>query len=134
MFVCDICGKETRTPASLGAHKRYKHGSGEACPPLAPAVGEVNPPLQHEKVLETITFRSPKSSELRIIIKPSRNFKLETPNGVILDTVAGKMAEFRMGLFSTNDPEIIHFLEYKYNDPKFPVYSNRTLKRLANAS
>jgi hypothetical protein len=60
---------------------------------------------------------------LRIVIRPQYWVKTETPAGIQQVLSEGKVAEFREGIFVTEDPEIIDFLENKYKDGRYPVLS-----------
>jgi len=120
-LTCDACGKVYKGLGALNAHKFYKHkglGGATTCPP-------VSPPGEGVKVAPSskVVFRSPKSSDLRIVIKPSYWVRTETPAGIVQVLSEGKAAEFHNGVFTTEDPEMIDFLENKYKDGRFPVFS-----------
>ncbi len=70
------------------------------------------------------------SSGLRIVVVPTREVRMDTPAGIIHERVQGKTVEFLNGLYTTDDPEIIDFLEHKYKDERFPVFSDMKLRGL----
>ena len=120
-LTCEICEKVYKGLGALNAHKFYKHkglGVATTCPPVAtPGEGVQVAPSSR------VSFRSPKSSDLRIVIKPSYWVRTETPAGIVQVLSEGKAAQFHMGVFTTEDLEIIDFLENKYKDDRFPVLS-----------
>jgi len=129
-LTCEACGKKCKGLAGLMAHKRLNHkdmGAATTCPPVAaPGEGTQIVPSQ-------VTFRSPKSTDLRIVIKPSYWVKTETPAGIVQVLSEGKAANFHMGVFTTDDPEIIDFLENKYKDSRFPIFSLARLQAMGKS-
>jgi hypothetical protein len=121
-LTCGACGGVYKGLGALNAHKFYKHkvsGAATTCPPVA-APGEGALP---EAPSLKVSFRSPKAGDLRIVIRPQYWIKTETPAGTQQVLSEGKVAEFREGIFITEDPEIIDFLENKYKDGRYPVLS-----------
>jgi hypothetical protein len=128
-LTCDACGKVYKGLGALNAHKFYKHkvlGAATTCPPVAAPEEGVLPQAPSSKVV----FRSPMASDLRIVIKPSYWVKTETPAGIVQVLSEGKAAEFRNGVFMTEDPEIIDFLENKYENGRYPVFSLSKIQRI----
>jgi len=126
-LTCEACGKKCKGLAGLMAHKRLNHkdmGAATTCPPVAaPGEGTQIVPSQ-------VTFRSPRASDLRIVLKPSYWVKTETPAGIVQQLSEGKVAQFRMGVFATDDPEIIDFLENRYKDDRYPIFSLAKIREM----
>lgn len=132
MLTCDVCGKELKNMAGLKMHMRLKHGEEMAPVSSRPPLSEQGEPSE-KGAPSKIMFHSPMSSELRIVVKRTDQVRVVTPAGIIHERVPGKTVEFRQGLYYTDDPEIIDFLENKYKDERFPVYSDRKLQGIVNA-
>jgi hypothetical protein len=127
---CDICGR-TYDTRGLAIHKK-KHLSGKidaqgTCPPPEHPRGEMAKatPLPSK----TVTYRSPRVRSLRVIIKPSFWTQVNTPQGSHVIKVEGKVAEFKDGRFTTDDPEIIEVLN-KYSNRRFPVISEDAIREM----
>lgn len=141
MFSCEVCGKEVKTKLALAGHKRT-HNKNENKEGIEIAASSPRPPLTQpgpgEETLSVnpdgspafVTFRSPMSSGLRIVIKPSMWTTLETPAGTVKQVVPGKTVEFLNGIFKTNDPDVIDFLENRYKSDRYPIFSDSNLRKM----
>ena len=125
---CD-CGKTFKNKAGLGAHRRFAHGLTGASgirPPLGvPGEGK---PEKEEAPSSKVSFTSPKSAALRIVVKPSYWTQVQTPGGTKAMVIQGKTAEFLDGRYITDDLEIIDYLENKYKDDRYPILSDRKMR------
>jgi len=131
-LTCEICEKVYKGLGALNAHKFYKHkglGGATTCPPVSPPGEGVLPETPSLKV----AFRSPKSADLRIVIKPSYWVKTETPAGIVQVLSKGLVADFHNGVFTTEDQEIIDFLENKYKDGRFPIFSLARIRAMGRS-
>jgi hypothetical protein len=129
-LTCDVegCGKVCKGPAALGAHKRYAHKVRKS-PPLTDRAA----PAEEVGATSSVTFRSPRNPELRVVITRTDRMLIPTPAGTIQELRQGKTAEFREGLFTTDDPEIINYLENRYHDARYPILSQRVISRMGHA-
>jgi hypothetical protein len=89
-----------------------KHKGGPSSPPA---------PTLREK------FLSPRSPQLKIVIRPIEWIQIATPAGTRGQQAPGKSVEFINGSLITDDPEVIDFLKNKYRDNRFPVFCSSTL-------
>jgi len=133
-FLCPECGRECKNAASRGSHRRFAHKViGTARIPRVGDLGSSPPPeaSRGEGVRpSSVTFRSPMSAALRIVVAPSYWTEVVTPAGNKRVVVPGKTAEFQNGLFKTADPEIIDYLENKYKDDRYPIFSDSKLREM----
>jgi hypothetical protein len=131
MLRCEKCGKEIKR--NMIMHLKFCKGIAEAetNPPSVRQVGgsEMAPPSKF------ITYRSPRIKGLRIIVRPSFNRTIETPTGNYVTRVEGKVAEFKNGLFTTDDPEVIEFLDKFSRNKKnarYPIISSEQMREMGN--
>lgn len=132
MIKCDKCEREFKDGRGMRLHKCV---GAEQRPPAAPApVGEAKEasPIVESK-RRMVVFRSPRVRDLRIVITPSFNKIIEGPAGSYITRVAGKTAEFRDGIFRTDDPEIIEYLS-KYSEKRengrYPIISTIDMENM----
>lgn len=131
MFRCEACGKEFKSNAGLGGHKRFckEFATGETRPPSPVQEEGATMPPSPNKVME---YRSPKIRDLRIIVRPSFYNTINTPTGSRTMLVPGKTVEFKDGSYKTDDPEIIEFLSH-YSNSKFPIISMETIREMGKS-
>jgi hypothetical protein len=135
MVTCSHCGGEFKNEHGLKIH-------------VARICQRVSSPPHPEVVVEEVAassiptkvrFVSPKSPSLRIVVKPRERTQVLNPGTGGVPSVQsyltpGKVAEFQDGQFSTDDVEIIDYLEETYaknpSNSMFPIYSQRIMKNL----
>lgn len=135
MFTCSHCGGEFKNEHGLKVHVgRYCKGVSRPPHPVAVAEGASAP-----SVSRTVRFVSPKSANLRVVIKPTAWERVLSPGAAgqqVIQTVQieGKAAQFVDGLFTTEDPVIIEYLENVYSkkpeNAMFPIYSQKIMADL----
>ncbi len=113
---CEQCGGEFK---NLGAHLR-SHTAGKTA-------GELLSSAPAGPTSKRLRFLSVRSPSMRLVVKPTTWEFVSTPTGSRSVQVTGKAVEFVNGVFETDDPELIEFLEHKYNDSRFPVISANQL-------
>ena len=123
MIKCTKCEREFKDNRGLAAHVRFKH-SEESRPPLPDTVASEGV----KEVDPLVVFTSPRSMGLRIIVSKSYWTEVKTPGGSHREVIPGKTAEFVEGVLRTTDPEIIDFLENRYESKRYPVVSPRMYK------
>lgn len=118
--VCPHCGG---VYARLNAHIKRQH-TGVA---LAGVAGEqVNSSSAPAPLTK---FFSPRSAELRVVVKPRHRGFMVTPQGQVDIVHEGKSAQFVNGEFETTDPDIINHLTKVYRDPRYPVVNMSAVER-----
>lgn len=124
---CKECGDLV---VNMERHYSVKHpdivAKIEAGELLSSAPASVAPPTK-------VRFLSPKSPGLTVVVSPEHWGTVKTPVGDKMMLAKGKSATFVNGVFETNDPEIIEYLEEVYKDPRFPVLSSRISNELVAA-
>lgn len=111
METCEVCGKQFK---NLGVHMR-KHTSGNSSSAPTASENEMHP------TRKSITFVSPASRELRVVIKPVRQGFITTQGGTSAVMLDGLTVQFRDGSLTTDDPAVIDYLKNVYSDKKFPI-------------
>jgi hypothetical protein len=118
---CEICGGEFK---NLGAHRR-SHADGKTAGELLSSAPSGPTPAPPEKV----RFVSSRSPSMKVVIKPTQWEFAATPTGSRPVQVPGKSVQFKNGVLETNDPEVIDYLESRYNDSRFPIISGRQVAK-----
>ena len=122
MVPCGLCEKEFRGAGAVNLHRFKKHQMGGSGNPVAPVASKVE---QTGKC----RFFSAKAPQQLIIIRPPVWKEVSTPSGTMVLQVPGKDVQFSNGELVTDDPEVINHLENVYNDKRFPIISERLLRR-----
>lgn len=116
---CSVCGKSFKNvgahikrshPAAYGA-KLKSEGNSSSAPSAAPAQPEVG--LQR--------FVSSRAPYLTVVVEPERQGFINTAAGSMHTTLPGIKIQFTNGIFETDDPKLIDYLENKYKDRRYPV-------------
>lgn len=140
MAHCDICRKEFKSNAGLGAHNYQKHGVKRSLdtvevPVMPEAVSQVAPAISPTKASSAgkgrVRFTSPRSPELGVVVVPIEWMVMQVPGGTKAMQTKGKRVDFKNGVYETDDPEIINYLENVYKDDRWPIFSQSKLSRLA---
>lgn len=80
---------------------------------------------------EEVKFVSPRRLSMTVVVVPDQWREIQTPVGAKMVQATGKTIQFLNGIYKTSDPEVIEYLESKYNDSRFPILSDRQMKSMA---
>ncbi len=129
---CDFKPKNKR---SLAIHAGLRHAGAKLQLPDAVAAAEFVPSKIVAKKsrfdAEEVIFYSARRPSMTVIVVPEQWREVTTPAGAKMVQSKGKLAQFEAGQFRTTDVEIIDYLENTYNDPRFPILSNRQIRAMA---
>jgi hypothetical protein len=142
---CPKCDKEFKNQGGVNLHARKAHPISDVSGPASKAVTEgsavttgASAPVQAE-----VTFYCPRPLYQTVVVIPEQWYTIEGPAGNKQETVDGVYATFDNGRFTTDDPEIIDYLENPnhtckyhtgskrkggYNDARFPIHSERKIR------
>lgn len=131
MIKCELCNREFKDNRGIRLHKCV---GADTRPPTASAPeGEAKVSPSVKKDGRYVIYRSPRVRDLRIVVTPSFNKIIDGPAGSYITRVQGKTAEFRDGVFRTNDPEIIEYLNQysqKKENGRYPIISMDEIEKM----
>ncbi len=138
-FQCESCVFVGKNEWSLKCHVGKKH-VGLAVAKAAEVVEDlVDVPVEKLTTTKTILgakviFFSPRRPAMTVVIRPDEWRMVSMQGGgEKLMQIPGLTVQFENGQLATKDSEIIHYLEDVYNDPRFPIMSNRQMKAMVSA-
>ena len=139
--ICSTCARTFKNQGGLNLHGRSHQKTllPKIDRDLTSTVADFDTPalalqsaLIGKKTLDEVVFYSVKRPSMLVIVRPSQWKEVETgPNSTKLIQTEGLEAQFEAGQFKTDNPEIIAYLETKYQDPRFPILSQRQMREMA---